>query len=87
MVQRGNLPSITLEQQHKLFIKSYQDLEDNCKDISSRPSHPCVKKYGQANWEKLSPEVREFVLDLRFRGDYKVETRTFLQKYVINNDL
>ncbi len=53
-------------------------MEADAKRIASAPNSDCVKKYGQTNWEKLSPEVKEFVVDLRYRGDYTKESRVFL---------
>lgn len=86
MISKG-LPSITLEQQNKLFHQNYKNLEADAKRIASSHKSECTKKYGQANWEKLSQEVKDFVVDLRYRGDYTVESRQFLQKHIINNDI
>lgn len=46
-----------------------------------------VKKYGKADWSTRKQPIKELVVDLLYRGDNSPETRTFLQKPVVQNDV
>lgn len=46
-----------------------------------------VELYGSADFETRHWKIKGLVLDLLYRGDYTGETRKFLQKHIVNNDL
>ena len=77
--------SISPETQVKLFEISYADEEAVVKRICAKSD--CVAKYGKVDWDKLHPAIRDIIVDLKFRGDYTGDTRSFLQKLIVNNDL
>lgn len=77
--------SITQETQVKLFEISYAEEEAVVKRISEKPD--CVAKYGKVDWDKVHPAIRDIVVDLKFRGDYRTDTRQFVQKLLATNDL
>ena len=43
--------------------------------------------YGKTDWGRLNPKIKKVVVDLRYRGDYKPETRRKIQKAIADNDL
>ena len=77
--------SISQETQVKLFEISYADEEAVVKRICAKDD--CVAKYGKVDWDKVHPAIRDIIVDLKFRGDYRSDTRGFLQKLIVNNDL
>ena len=46
-----------------------------------------IKRYGKTDWNKLHSAIKKVLIDLRYRGDYKIETRRIIQKAVVDNDL
>lgn len=71
--------------QRLLFERTYPVIVADVKRICTKSD--VVEKYGPCDWDKLNPAIVEILVDLRFRGDYNPTSRTFLQKYVSNNDL
>ncbi len=82
---KDSLPEISLEQQEKLFNMSYTSIENDVKRISTKAD--VVEKYGEVNFEKLDPTIRDIIVDLRFRGDYYGATRKYVQEPMVKNDL
>ncbi|MDU9393905.1 hypothetical protein [Pseudomonas sp. zfem002] len=76
---------ITRKQQYHLFINVYQVMKDDVVRVSEKSD--TSKKYGKLFWSGIHPKIRDIMVDLRFRGDYGTESRKFLQKPFINNDL
>jgi len=81
-IHRNELPEITLDQQKNLFKIALGSLHVDVQRISSN----AASKYGEVDWETLSPAIRDIVVDLRYRGDYLPETRQKVQPYVVKND-
>lgn len=44
-----------------------------------------IKAYGRPP-DDLDPKIMEFVIDLRYRGDYKPSTREIIQRFIVKND-
>ena len=76
---------ISPEQQKKLFIMTYDELEADVIRICNKDS--VVQRYGACNWQDIQPVIRDVVVDLRYRGDYIPETRKKIQKAIAENDL
>jgi hypothetical protein len=83
-IKSHNLPEITRLQQKNLFEISYAEAETDVKRICAKAD--VVKKYGNADWEKLDPAIKALLVDLRFRGDYTPTSRQLLQRKVAAND-
>jgi len=75
---------ITEATQVSLFGVTYKEEEAETKRLCTKAD--VVAKYGNCNWAKLSPAIKQVLVDLKFRGDYTGRTRRFLQKYVVTND-
>ena len=86
-IQRNgrNLREITMEQQCRLFNITYQQMEHDVIRITNKPD--VIATYGRTNWVQLNSKIKELLVDLRYRGDYTPQSRSFLQKHVANNDL
>jgi hypothetical protein len=76
---------ISPQAQVKLFDISYLEEEAEVKRISAKAD--CVAKFGAVNWDKAHQAIRDIFVDLKFRGDYRPDTRKFVQKFLVNNDL
>ncbi|MFK0734043.1 MAG: pesticin C-terminus-like muramidase, partial [Gloeotrichia echinulata HAB0833] len=82
---KDKLVEITPEQQQKLFnitwTKQYKDVQriSNKSDV--------VQAYGKVDFSKLDPAIRDLVVDLKYRGDYNLATRTKVQELMSKNDL
>ncbi|MDQ6966613.1 MAG: N-acetylmuramoyl-L-alanine amidase, partial [Mariprofundaceae bacterium] len=76
---------ISMPVQEKLFELIYDELEKDVIRICNKAD--CVKAYGSVAWQGLNPNIRDVVVDLRFRGDYHSRSRKFIQKHVAHNDL
>ncbi|MEE8057489.1 MAG: hypothetical protein V3T17_06605 [Pseudomonadales bacterium] len=83
----NNLQSfeITPETQEALFDAIYSELENDVKRICNKAD--CVATYGAVNWDGLRVEIKDTLVDLRFRGDYHATSRRLIQKHVANNDV
>ena len=79
------LVEISKEQQKKLFVATYDELEADVKRICAKDD--VVAKYGNTDWDKLNVKIREVLVDLRYRGDYHTESRMKIQALVAKNDL
>lgn len=76
---------ITPEQQKALFKLSYEEESDQVKRICKK--NDVVEIYGETDWEKLNPAIKDITIDLKFRDDYTGTTRKFIQKCISDNDL
>lgn len=81
----NKLVEITPEQQNKLFQITYDFMESDCIRICNKSD--VVEKYGATDWNTLNSKIKDVVIDLRFRGDYTPESRTFIQKFIADNNL
>lgn len=75
---------ITPQVQLKLFEKVYEFMLKEVKRISN--NERTVRDYGKVDWIKLDQRILDVLVDLRYRGDYTITSRSFLQKHVANND-
>ncbi|MND52011.1 hypothetical protein D3C81_208830 [compost metagenome] len=73
---------ITRRQQFELFVSVYDFMISEVVRISRNN-----EAYGVLNWEALDPRVRDVVVDLIYRGDYHPDSRKFVQRPFVNNDV
>lgn len=76
---------ITRKQQYLLFISVYEFMKKDIFRISGTISN--VEKYGALQWEAVNQKIQDVIVDLRYRGDYHVESRKFIQRPFTDNDL
>ncbi|MBQ1784437.1 MAG: hypothetical protein II007_12370 [Gammaproteobacteria bacterium] len=76
---------ITPAAQLKLFAVVYQWHAQDVQRISAQPA--VVSRYGKLHWANIHPLIRQLLVDLRYRGDYTPESRAFLQRPAVQNDL
>jgi len=72
--------------QKRLFLISYAEISKETERVCTRKSKE-MKAYGSCDWKKLNNQIKQMVIDLKFRGDYTVETRKFIQKPIVDNNL
>jgi hypothetical protein len=77
---KDKLVEITPEQQKKLFEITYTEKLEYARDVTNR------QLKGRVNWETLDPRIKEIVVDLVYRGDYRSEEREKIKTHLINND-
>lgn len=46
-----------------------------------------VEQYGELRWESVDHRIQDIMIDLVYRGDYVVDTRRFIQRPFIENDI
>lgn len=68
-----------------LFQLSYAFEHGVVRRICEKPD--AVKKYGRCDLRSLHPAILDLVVDLKFRGDYTTDSRLFLQRYMVQDDL
>lgn len=83
---------ITRKQQYILFVYTYKLMEDDVIKISTRDSTlerylPSMVGRGVEAWENIDDRIKDLMVDLRYRGDYKPETREKIQEHCYKNDL
>lgn len=76
---------ITRKQQYMLFISVYEFMRKDILRISGVTSN--VEKYGVLQWEAVDKKIQDIIVDLRYRGDYDVDARKFIQKPFTGNDM
>ncbi|MFC3152960.1 hypothetical protein ACFOEK_18110 [Litoribrevibacter euphylliae] len=76
---------ISAPAQLKLFEIVYKEQETEVKRICNLKA--VIKEYGTVDWDKLDQKIKDVLVDLKYRGDYKPSTRKFLQVHVAKNDL
>ncbi|MCL9668630.1 hypothetical protein L2C91_09640 [Rosenbergiella epipactidis] len=89
---RETLGEITDRQQLILFTIAYEemkkDVERICKDkkvIIEYHSNPNISP--RLAWDNIPEKIKEILIDLRYRGDYNVSTRSHLQRLAYDGDL
>lgn len=87
---RNNL--ITRQQQHELFILTYELIEADVKRITT--ANATMNKYfpemvgrGEEAWADVDRRIKDLMVDLRYRGDYTPTTREKIQGLCYKNDL
>lgn len=82
---KGYAPMISLEVQQSLFEEiTTPEVVADIKRILSKGD--VVGRYGTAGWDELPPPVQELLFDLRYRGDYRPDTRADLQPLIVAQD-
>jgi hypothetical protein len=76
---------ISTECQEHLFTLSYQEMTVDVQRICDKDD--CIAAYGDVDWAKLNPAIKEVVIDLRFRGDYTPKSRQSIQPHLVDNNL
>lgn len=76
---------ITPAAQRKLFEIAYDAEAAEAMRLATKAD--VRAKYGEVDWERLDPAIREMLIDMKFRGDYTPAARARIQKYVVANDL
>jgi hypothetical protein len=76
---------ISSQSQMALFKKSYDAAYKDVKRISTQAKN--VKNFGKVDFKNTHPAIVDLAVDLRFRGDYTIKTREYIQKPIAGNDL
>jgi hypothetical protein len=84
-IAQKTLPSLTSAQADRLFALAYGEAATDVQRICSKED--VVKTYGATNWQALHPQIKELLVDLRYRGDYTPLSRKLIQRAVALNDL
>ena len=69
----------------KLFDITYKEEAAEAKRIATKSD--VEKAYGKTDWNKLNDAIKDVVVDLKYRGDYKSKTRKKIQAAIAANDL
>lgn len=82
---------ISRKQQHNLFLYTYQLIEADVKRISIASGTiskylPSMAGRGEEAWNAIDERIKDLMIDLRYRGDYKPGTRDKIQEYCYKND-
>lgn len=89
---RDSISEITEQQQLSLFISTYEelrkDVERICKNNTViRTYHPNPNISPTLAWDNIPDKIKDILIDLRYRGDYSIVTRPYLQKLAYEGDL
>ncbi|MEM7692944.1 MAG: pesticin C-terminus-like muramidase [Pseudomonadota bacterium] len=76
---------ITSNSQLKLFERAYGEKLNTARRVCDKAD--VVRKYGRCDWDALDPAIQDIVVDMTFRGDYRPNTREFVQCHIVENDL
>ncbi|HWN69774.1 MAG TPA: SH3 domain-containing protein [Haliangium sp.] len=88
-----SLPEITPAQQKVLFYIAYDRLAADVVRISASYARTLAGRTGrpeaafQIDWTRVHPAIRDLLVDLRYRGDYRTDTRPRVQPPAIANDV
>jgi len=77
--------TITRQQQKALFVTTYREMEADVLRICNKAD--VVAKYGATDWASLDPRMRDLVIDLRYRGDYRPRSRQQVQPTLVAADI
>lgn len=84
---KNTLTELTWDQQLSLFETTYNEhLADAKWRASADKAAGGCKEFGTVNWDALDSRIRDVVVDLRYRGDYKTSTYPKIQPHVVAND-
>ena len=75
---------LTTDQELILFNNTHQEHQKEFERICQKSD--TEKKYGDCNLSKIDPGIKEYAVDLIYRGDYTTISRTKIQKAIISND-
>lgn len=68
-----------------LFLPIYDYMQGRVMEISAK--RDTQETHGILNWGSLDLKTRDVAVDLIYRGDYTGESRRFIQRPMIENDL
>lgn len=74
---------ISPAQQKALFTVTFHEMEGDVLRICNKAD--VVAKYGETQWAELDHGIKDIVIDLRYRGDYKPATREKIQPILVAN--
>jgi hypothetical protein len=82
---------ISRKQQHQLFVYTYKLMEADVRRISVANAtlnkyQPSMVDQGEAAWNAIDGKIKDLMVDLRYRGDYKPDTREKIQEHCYTND-
>ncbi|MEP7238581.1 MAG: hypothetical protein ABI685_11970 [Ferruginibacter sp.] len=85
-VERTDVSAIelTTDQELLLFNNTHQELEREFQRICQKGD--VEKKYGECNLSKIDPGIKEYAVDLIYRGDYSPKSREKIQTAIVSND-
>lgn len=83
--------TITRKQQHQLFLYTYRLMEADVKriciaNVTLKKYFPAMVNQGEEAWNAIEQEIKDLMIDLRYRGDYKPATREKIQELCYKND-
>lgn len=89
---RDRIEEITEQQQLNLFLDTYKkmkkDAERICKDkFTIEKYHPDPKTSPELAWDNIPQKIKEVLIDLRYRGDYSLVTRSYIQRLAYAGDV
>jgi len=73
-------PKVQLALYKISFAEITKDAKWRCEKSSQ------ARPYGTCDWNKLDYRIKEVIVDLRYRGDYKSSTMKHIQTHIVNND-
>lgn len=44
-------------------------------------------EYSPLNWEAIDSKIQDITVDLIYRGDYTINSRTLVQQCIVNNNI
>ncbi|WP_248802772.1 pesticin C-terminus-like muramidase [Pseudomonas sp. MWU13-2100] len=77
--------TITRKQQYLLFANTYEFMRADILRVSGTISNQ--EKYGALQWDSINKKIQDIIIDLRYRGDYHVSSRKFIQEPFVKNNL
>ncbi len=75
---------LTEEEQLNLFNIVYAFYESDAKRLCTKGD--VVALYGSCNFDKLDQNIKDLIVDLRYRGDYTPNARSIIQKALLTQD-
>jgi len=89
---RDSIEEITDIQQLRLFEITYNELEKDVERISKlrkniHDYHPNPDTPADLAWTNIPDKIKEVLIDLRYRGDYRPQVRKLIQKMAYAGDI
>jgi hypothetical protein len=89
---KDKIGEISESQQLSLFKITYdelkRDVERICKDLDTiKKFHPKPDVSPDEAWERIPQKIKELLVDMRYRGDYRERSREILQRHAYSGDI
>ena len=89
---RDAISEITDRQQLSLFLVTYEEMKKDVERICKTKKvimeyHPNPDISPSLAWDNIPEKIKDILIDLRYRGDYNISTRSYLQKLAYEGDL